>query len=154
MIGRTALALLLAATPALALEKGDTITGTVERVHDGDGPIINGAMVRLWGIDTPELKQEPREHGKAAKETLEALALGKTVSCKVRAIDRYDRPVGRCFDGDMDINAEMVRSGYAWNNWEYARDYYAEEEEEAVCARRGIWAAGILPPWHWRACGR
>ena len=154
MIGRTALALLLAATPALALERGDTITGVVERVKDGDTFVVDGVTVRLEGIDAPEMKQEPLDHGAAAKETLEALALGHKVSCEVVDVDRYRRAIGRCSVSDADISAEMARAGMAWNYWQYAGDLYAEEEEEAVCARRGIWAAGILPPWHRRACGR
>lgn len=149
----TALTLLLIATPALAVEKGDTITGTVERVKDGDTFVVDGVTVRLWGSDTPELEQEPREHGRVATETLAALTLGKTVSCEVKGFS-FRRPVGHCEIGDLDVSAEMIRSGYAWLSWVYAKDTYLDEEEEAVCARRGIWAAGILPPWHWRACGR
>lgn len=148
------LALLLAATPALALERGDTITGVVERVKDGDTFVVNGVTVRLEGIDTPESKQEPRSQGAQARATLESLALGKEASCEIADMDRYGRAIARCAVDGSDVAADLIRAGMGWNYWQYAGDLYAEEEEEAACARRGIWAAGILPPWHWRACGR
>ena len=54
--------------------------------------------------------------------------------------------------GDLDINAELVRQGYAWVYRTYAkRQMLYEIEREARGAQRGLWADGNpVPPWEWR----
>lgn len=92
----------------------------VSRVHDGDTvSIILGRkreMVRLIGIDAPEMGQRP--WGKMAKRHLEGILAGSgwtvTIEFDVQERDRYGRLLAYLWtvDGRL-INLEMVRDGYA-----------------------------------------
>ncbi len=70
-------------------------------------------------------------------------------------LDRYRRIVGRVYVGGLggeDVNAEMVRQGYAWVYRKYAKDPELYRlEKEAREAKRGLWAfSDPVPPWEWR----
>jgi endonuclease YncB( thermonuclease family) len=67
--------------PVIAISDGDTI----RVLHDGVSE-----RVRLWGIDSPEMKQP---FGTRAKQFTGDLAFGKTVTVIVRDYDRYKRTV-------------------------------------------------------------
>jgi hypothetical protein len=64
--------------------------------------------------------------------------------------DKYGRILGVCSVGESDINAEMVRRGYAWAFVKYSRSYVAEEAE-AREARAGSWQGDAEPAWIFRA---
>ena len=67
--------------------------------------------------------------------------------------DRYGRTVGRVFVGSHDVNAEMVRRGFAWWYRTYAKKAVdlASAETEAKNAGRGLWAdKAPVPPWEFR----
>lgn len=141
------LALVLAAPPALA----DQLV-----VVDGDGLRVGGAVIRLWGIDAPELDQtceaEGRETpcGEDARFLLGALVQAGELRCETKDTDRYGRTVARCFAGGHDLGGEMVRQGYALDFRRYSGGFYAEQEKEAKAAQRGLWAGDFTPPWEWR----
>ena len=146
----------LAAALILALAVSGTATAvtyttaTVERVVDGDTVDADGKRYRLIGLDAPEAKQE---HGQQAKLALEQLVLGKVVDITVSKTDVYGRELGTFYIGETDINAEMVRLGHAWNEPNYPpRNRYVTEEREAICAHRGLWVTGPVPPWQFRDC--
>jgi len=94
-----------------------THTGLVTKVHDGDSihitpPGQKRVVIRLAGIDAPELKQA---YGIASRDKLRSMILNQTASARCYKKDRYQRNV--CvvyFDGD-DMNLEMVRAGFAWH---------------------------------------
>jgi endonuclease YncB( thermonuclease family) len=71
------------------------------------------------------------------------------VTCDERDVDRYERIVGRCLVGALDINEWLVSQGLALAYRRYSRDYVATEDE-ARAAGRGMWAGRIEPPWDWR----
>ena len=79
-----------------------------------------------------------------------------TFNKKVRVgevdFDRYGRIVGRVYMDGLDVNAELVKQGYAWVYRKYAKDPELYRlEEEARHAKRGVWATqGPMPPWEWR----
>lgn len=55
-------------------------------------------------------------------------------------VDRYGRTVGRVYVDGTDVNAELVRQGYAWVYRKYAEDPKLYElEEEVRKAERGLW---------------
>lgn len=140
--------------PAVA-GRETVILGRVVGVHDGDTITVltdgnKSVKVRLDGIDAPESKQA---FGARAKDALSSLVFGKTVAVRVRTTDRYGRNVGRVRVGEVDVNVELVRLGFAWWYRAYARrDTVLEAaESEARRAGRGLWSEkNPTPPWEWR----
>lgn len=128
------------------------------RIIDGDTIEIKGDRIRLNGIDAPEASQScPRQWlgswrcGDAASRQLREIIQKGTVTCEGRERDNYGRLIGTCFVDGRDINAEMVRTGYAWAFTKYS-EIYTGEQHEAEAAKVGIWAAGkpVEPAWDYR----
>lgn len=121
------------------------------RVVDGDSIVIGGERVRLAGIDAPELAQTCMRDGtgyacgRDARMALECLVAGGEVSCRHHERDRYGRVLGYCAAGGVDLNREMVRSG-----WAIAYGDFDGAEREARQASRGIWAGAFDSPQEWR----
>lgn len=146
---------LFALLPAFA--SAATLQGKVVHIADGDTLTVlvdhEQVKVRLAEIDAPESHQD---YGQKAKQALGTLVFGRDVSFANGGKDRYGRSVGRVRLGSLDVNAEMVRTGYAWVYRKYAKDQslYALEDE-ARAARRGLWAGhDPVPPWEWRKAKR
>lgn len=137
-------------------QKGDVFTGEV-RIVDGDTIVVGTTRVRLEGIDAPESTQTcNRRHsgtwrcGEYATRHLVRLIGANPVHCNDMGLDKYGRTLGRCFAGNVNLNAEMVRSGYAWAFVRYSQAYVAEEAE-ARRAGAGIWQGEAMPAWDYRA---
>lgn len=81
-------------------------------MSDGDSIDISNIMqktkVRLIDIDAPE-KNQP--HGINSKQFLSTLILGKEVVIESKGQDRYGRTLAKVYSNNLDVNAEMVRSG-------------------------------------------
>lgn len=124
-------------------------------VIDGDTIDIAGARIRLHGIDAPESRQSCSLNGsdwrcgESATLALEHEASGRTVVCKGSKRDRYGRTIAVCFLDGVDLNAMMVRAGYALAYRRYSKDYVGEEDA-ARTARRGMWRGNFVEPWKWR----
>ena len=125
---------------------------------DGDSIEVDGARVRLYGIDAPEMRQPCRTStgaaygcGEKARFALQQLAEGRQVSCIVKTRDRYRRAVSvwSVIGGSGDIGRDMVRAGEAVVYAAGGRVYDAEEQE-ARTARRGIWAGTFQHPADFR----
>ena len=100
--------LVLAATCLLA----EDFTGRVVGISDGDTIRVlhegRAERVRLWGIDAPESGQP---WGTRAKQFTGDLAFGKTVTVRVREIDRYKHTVAEIIlPDDRHLNQELMRS--------------------------------------------
>jgi endonuclease YncB( thermonuclease family) len=126
------------------------------RVIDGDTLDVGGERVRLEGIDAPELAQMcPRRLtgtwacGEAAAKELRRRVEGHDLSCEARGTDKYGRTLGVCFVGGRDVNALMVRHGFAWAFRKYSLSY-VREEEEARAEHAGIWQGEAEPAWEYR----
>ncbi len=144
----------VAAAPAWA----DTMRGVVIVVIDGDTVLFKpdhyGAAsraflkIRLADIDAPE-KDQP--FGEAAKRALGAWVLNQRVEVDTVATDVYGRTIGRIRSGALQVNAEMVRQGYAWaSTWAGNADL-RDAQQAARRARRGLWQDDApTPPWKWR----
>jgi endonuclease YncB( thermonuclease family) len=130
------------------------ITGK-PRVVDGDTLVISGERIRLHGIDSPEARQTCTKDGKAwmcGREATAALVtrIGvQVVTCKGSKRDRYKRLIGVCYVGTINLNAWMVRRGWALAYKKYSTDYI-DDELAARDNRRGIWTGKFTPPWEWR----
>jgi endonuclease YncB( thermonuclease family) len=72
------------------------------------------------------------------------------VSCTSIETDRYGRAVAVCKRGELEINAEMVRLGWAVAYTNHSLSY-VRLEAEARRAKRGIWAGSFEPPEDYRA---
>lgn len=125
-------------------------------VVDGDTIDIGGERIRLEGIDAPEHAQTCGRKwsgtwacGAAATRALASLIGNRRVECDNEGHDKYGRILGLCRVDGRDINAEMVRSGYAWAFVKYSPRYVAEEAE-ARKAKSGIWQGEAEPAWVYR----
>jgi endonuclease YncB( thermonuclease family) len=91
-------------------------------------------------------------NGSAAREATFALAFERAeqwVTCKGYKRDRYGRLIAVCLVGPYDLNARIVRNGWALAYRRYSMDY-VEAESEAKEAKRGSWKGELVPPWEWR----
>ena len=138
--------------PSLALAD---ITGRAS-VIDGDTIDIYGTRIRLHGIDAPEAGQTCRNHGRLEYRCGQSAAVAlagrigsATVRCEERDKDQYGRTVAVCYQGNDDINAWMVSSGWAVAYQAYSSDY-VEQEATARSARAGIWIGKFVMPADWR----
>lgn len=127
------------------------VTGPA-RVVDGDSLVVDGQDIRLEGIDAPELAQtclrgeQVWRCGRDAATALRRMVADRHVSCRGREKDRYGRLLAVCNAGGVDLNAAMVKAGYA-----VAYGNYLADERDARDARRGLWASQFEQPAAWRA---
>jgi endonuclease YncB( thermonuclease family) len=137
---------------------GAILTGRAS-VIDGDTIEVRGRRIRLHGIDAPESGQTCYRNGRAwdcgraATEALERLIGGRTVTCRELDVDHYGRSVARCLANGQDVNAWLVRNGWAVAYRRFSEAYVAHEAE-ARAARRGIWDSRFEMPEAHRHSGR
>lgn len=131
-------------------------TGTVAKVTDGDTIWVEtetqATIIRLYGIDAPEKKQQ---YGPEATAFLSGLALGKAVSVIEMDTDRYGRSVAIVVltaTGES-LQELLLENGAAWVYTSYCKNCntWKDLEKQAREARQGLWQAGEpVPPWVWR----
>lgn len=125
----------------------------IARVLDGDTIEIGSDRVRLWGVDAPEGRQTCLDGsrrwpcGRRAARALAGRIDGRSVTCDER--DHDGRIIAVCRQGGREVNAWLVREGWALAYRRYTRAYVAEESA-AKAARRGLWRGEFVPPWDWR----
>ena len=131
---------------------GPPLTGTVERVVDGDTIDIAGQRIRLPGLDAPEWNQTCKtangstwDCGAAAAKRMRELTRGRTLTCRPEGHDRYGRLLAVCRDGKIDIAEALVADGFAT-----ATSRYASAEALAREAHRGLWEGSFDSPAEWR----
>ena len=136
------------------------IIGEAE-VTDGDTIVINDIRIRFTGSDAPESyffgktqtcldgKGREWECGNAATQKLKELINNQTVRCTDEGQDRYGRTLGICYVGDMDLQAEMVKSGMAVAYLRYS-GRYEKEQNYAKKVKAGMWAGEFKQPEVWR----
>ena len=142
------------ATPEPPTAIPGRVQAQVIRVIDGDTieVVVVGQTykVRYIGIDTPETKHptKPVEpYGPEAAAKNEELVGGKIVGLEkdVSETDRYGRLLRYVYVGDLMVNAELVRLGYAQVSTyppdvKY-QDLFLQLQREAREAGRGLWGA-------------
>ena len=128
---------------------GPTRSGRVLQVVDGDTIVVDGVgTVRYLGIDTPELHhpRKPVERFAArAAAANRALVAGREVRLVTDREDHdaYGRLLAYVYVGDVMVNAELMRGGYA-ESFAFApntlhKDLFDRLEQEARDAHRGQW---------------
>lgn len=94
----------------------------VTRVVDGDTAdvvvdlgfsVSVTTTLRLYGINTPEMKGASKVEGAKSKARLKELIEGKEVVIESRVYDKYGRTVSTVFLGDVNVNELLVKEGLA-----------------------------------------
>jgi endonuclease YncB( thermonuclease family) len=123
---------------------------------DGDSLRKDGSELRLHGIDAPELHQNCSNRmggdypcGREAQRALAKLIGQSELKCFIHETDRYGRGVATCNAGDVEVNGEMVRLGWAIA-YRHHTSRYTAEEAEARKGERGIWQGNFEDPAQWR----
>lgn len=122
------------------------VEAKVTKVIDGDTMEITDKdnktyIVRLWGIDSPEMEQE---FGIEAKNYIEKRILGKDSDFSLFAVGDYGRNIGQLFvEGTTgtptDVAAVMVGAGYAHSTERSHDGPYYELEVRAKSMKKGLW---------------
>lgn len=132
----------------------NTVPARVTYVADGDTihVVIDGGWyrVRYIGVDAPETYPTPEPFSFEAKaQNAQLLASGVVQLEKdVSEVDKYGRLLRYVWVGDLMVNAELVRRGYAVVSTfppdvKYV-DWFLKLEREAREAGRGLWGATSL----------
>ena len=141
----------LLAAAALALVQGQP------HVTDGDTIRIGETRIRLEGIDAPEMSQRCTKAdgsgwqcGAAAREALIQKIGDQSVRCEISGTDRYDRLLGTCWSGTVNLNGWLVQSGWAVAYQWYSMRY-VDDEHVARAQRLNIWSGKFQMPDEFRA---
>ena len=133
-----------------------SVSNAEVRVVDGDTIHIGKIKYRLEGIDAPEtrqnclLKDKQWRCGKIATKSLkERIQDFSKLRCEGSKKDAYGRILAVCFLGNNDINAWMVKNGWALAYTKYS-EKYLKEQQYAKKKRLGIWEGDFVSPWDWR----
>jgi micrococcal nuclease len=136
-------------TSTSSAENPEEETAAVVSVTDGDTiqvRLLNGRReaVRYIGINTPELDQP---YGQEARSANEGLVAGKQVKLvkDVSERDQYNRLLRYVYVGDLFINAELLKRGFAQvatypPDVRYTDDFLSLQRQ-ARSARAGLWAS-------------
>lgn len=121
----------------------------VIRVIDGDTiEIEGGERIRYIGIDTPETV-DPRKpvqcFGVEASNKNKELVEGKMARLEkdITERDKYSRLLRYVWVGDVFVNLELVKQGFAYS-YSYPpdikyQDLFVKAQQEAREAKRGLW---------------
>jgi micrococcal nuclease len=151
----------MAVCMAMSTAHAEVITGSVERVIDGDTLEILGAdnrlsRIRLAEIDAPETSHAYGEvdqpGGRASLENLQNLAHRMWVIAKCEDRKSYDRLVCHVSVNGLDLGKQQVKDGMAWAFPRYVIDpSLYDYERMAKESRKGLWSLpSPVAPWIWR----
>lgn len=110
-------------------------------------------VVRLYGIDCPESRQES---GPEATGFVRRFVADEMLRVEAAYYDQYGRVVGRVLKGEQCLNEALVAAGYAWVWDRYCTraslcDEWRRLESKARRGGRGLWAhPHPVAPWRWR----
>lgn len=137
-------------------------SGTVVDVHDGDTITVKDTRgkrhkVRIYGVDTPELKQS---YGPEARAMTARLVMGKVVEIiPAQKGKSYKREVAGIvmLDALVVVQDVLVSTGLGWVDDRYCKlpvcDLWRMHQADARDADppRGLWMEKeAVPPWEWR----
>ncbi|MDC0046398.1 thermonuclease family protein [Candidatus Pelagibacter sp.] len=133
-------------------------------VIDADTIKINSVKIRLHGIDAPEKKQICKKPyftlffisisksyscGDVSTNALTKKINKEKISCKIIDKDFFNRSIGVCFKGNLNLNSWLVSNGYAVAYRKYSKDYISEELD-AKENKKGLWQGKFEMPWDYR----
>tara|TARA_B100001939_G_C16726624_1_gene523583 strand:+ start:270 stop:635 length:366 start_codon:yes stop_codon:yes gene_type:complete len=88
---------------------------------DGDTIIINNHKIRLNGVSAPELSEEG---GNEAKQAMQKILENKTIKCSLSGRKSYERYIGVCWIGAIDVGALIIMQGFARDCFRYSGGRY------------------------------
>lgn len=151
---RLILLAVLLATPLTTAGAEATLSGP-GRALEGDLLEIGGTVVRLWGIDAPELEQSCVRAGafwpcgRKAHDHLAAFLDGQIVTCRVMPESLPSRTVAKCAVQGLDVAAELATRGFAMVP-PAGTQYYIPNRNEGRTRGAGLWSGVYVNPWEWR----
>ncbi|MEW6087964.1 MAG: thermonuclease family protein [bacterium] len=127
----------------------------VKNAVDGDTiELEDGRIVRYIGLDTPETRirredstwlYQPEDYAEKAREFNRRLVEGKIVRLEydMVQVDKYNRVLAYVFAGNIFVNAELIKQGYAMlytipPNIKYT-ELFIKLQKEARENKRGLW---------------
>ena len=140
------------------------IISGIAKVTDGDTIRIEEKKIRFFGIDAPEKKQQCSKPwltisfisfnknypcGQISTDKLKKKINNKLLICKWTNKDRYKRYIAECFKDKTNVNAWMVRNGYAVAYRKYSKKFVSQE----IFAKKeklGLWSGTFMMPWDYR----
>lgn len=143
-----------------SLAHGETLTGFISAITDGDTLVLlddqkSTHKIRVNGIDAPEKAQA---FGAKSTAHLGSLAFNRTAVADCPKTDRYGRKVCKVVVDGQDVGLAQIRAGMAWWFERYKadqtpedRETYAGAEAGARQQRVGLWVdRSPMAPWEWR----
>jgi len=104
------------------------VNGRISRVIDGDTIIVGTQKIRLEGLHAPEL-DEP--YGQEARNFVERNFLGTEANCWMSGKNTFDREVGVCLVGKIDIAGVVVVNALGRDCTAFSKGRYAAVEKIA-----------------------
>jgi len=140
----------LASLPAFPFASAETVSGRAS-VIAADILRIGDRKVRLDGIEPPDANQRclragARPGGRTwtcgqdAREAMQRLVHGQTVTCTVGAKDKSGAASGRCRVKDADLGEMLVKAGYVFADAGLMAPYRGAEDA-AKAAKAGLWSS-------------
>ena len=140
------------------------IISGIAKVTDGDTIRIEEKKIRFFGIDALEKKQQCKKPwlsisfisfskdypcGQISTDKFKKKINNKLLICKWNNKDRYKRYIAECFKDKTNINAWMVKNGYAVAYRKYSKKFVSQE----IFAKKkklGLWSGTFMMPWDYR----
>ena len=108
-------------------------------------------IVRLAGIDSPEINQS---FGERAREATSGMVLWEDVSVTPTAVEK-DLVLGLVYINNKSLNEDLLKKGFAWVYKEICNmdvcEKWVEYEQEARSRKIGLWRKSKpMSPWDFR----
>jgi len=121
----------------------ESFYGNVVEVIDGNNIVVSHdsiqSVIRLEGIDCPELSQDC---GEQAKEFVSDMVLGRRVWVDVIRKDYHSRLMSFVKIEDKNVSKELINAGLAWYCSKFQKyPDIASAESSARSIKIGIWTA-------------
>ena len=122
----------------------------IESVYDGDGSfdaiidlglnIFIKRKVRLYGVDTPEMRGEQYQAAKVVRDYVRELILNKDVTIKTKKdkSGKYGRLLACIEIDDIDLSTRLIELGYAKEYLGGTKEDWTKEELDLIGGTRGI----------------
>ncbi len=93
----------------ISVYDGDTFTFKVDLGFS----ITITEKLRLYGVNTPEVRGKEKVEGKKVRDYVRELILGKTVKIKVYKKGKYGRYIAKVIFNNYDLSEHLVSLGMA-----------------------------------------
>lgn len=148
--GRLKILLLIVCGLLLGIQAAQAGTRLVTRVYDGDTLRLEGGRVlRLYGLDTPEMRKKSQYFAVAAKKALSELVLNRQVEVVEvgEGRDRFGRTLAIVILPDQQVvNELLLRGGYAFyfphpdkRKRFVDHERFLSAQRQAMEAEQGFW---------------